>query len=96
MFSLSLFLSLSLSLAASLPLSPSCSSLLFPPNPHSLNCLTGANAKHPLSVVLVKNKYGVALDGGPIAIFDEETCVGEAIIDTTRPGDEKVRFIPFS
>jgi len=45
--------------------------------------------------VLLKNKYGVALDGGPIAIFDEETCVGEAIIDTTRPGDEKVRFFSF-
>jgi len=53
----------------------------------------GANAKHPLSVILLKNKYGVALDGGPIAIFDEETCIGEAMIDTVRPGDEK--FVPF-
>lgn len=49
-------------------------------------------------MVLLKNKYGVALDGGPIAIFDEETCIGEALIDTVRPGDEKViccyLFIP--
>jgi len=52
-----------------------------------------ANANHPLSVVLLKNRYGVALDGGPIAIFDEETCIGEAMIDTVRPGDDK--FVPF-
>lgn len=53
-------------------------------------CNTGANASHPLSVVLLKNRYGIALDGGPISIFDEETCIGEAMIDTIRPGDDKV------
>jgi hypothetical protein len=53
----------------------------------------GVNAKNPLTVVLFKNTFGVSLDGGPITCFDEETCIGEAMIDTIRPGDEK--FVPF-
>jgi len=51
------------------------------------------NAKNPLTVVLFKNTFGVSLDGGPVTCFDEETCIGEAMIDTIRPGDDK--FVPF-
>jgi len=53
----------------------------------------GVNAKNPLMVVRFKNNFDVALDGGPMSIFDEETCIGEAMLETTRKGDEK--FIPF-
>jgi hypothetical protein len=51
----------------------------------------GVNAKNPLMVVRFKNNFDVALDGGPMSIFDEETCIGEAMLETTRKGDEKVR-----
>jgi hypothetical protein len=51
------------------------------------------NAKNPLMVVRFKNSFDVALDGGPMSIFDEETCIGEAMLDTIKPGDEKVLLI---
>lgn len=54
--------------------------------------LPGVNAANPLSVVRFKNTFDVALDGGPMTIFDEETCIGEAMLETTRKGDEKVRL----
>lgn len=53
----------------------------------------GVNASNPITVILFRNTFGVALDGGPISIFDEETCIGEAMLDTIRPGD--VKFVPF-
>jgi len=53
----------------------------------------GVNSANPLMVVRFKNTFDVALDGGPMSIFDEETCIGEAMLETTRKGDEK--FIPF-
>jgi len=51
------------------------------------------NAGHPLSVVLFKNTFGVTLDSGPITIYDEDTCIGEAMLDAIRPGDDK--FLPY-
>jgi hypothetical protein len=51
------------------------------------------NATNPLTVILFKNTTGVTLDGGPITIYDEDTCVGEAMLDSIRSGDDK--FLPY-
>ncbi|KAJ5072590.1 hypothetical protein M0811_01605 [Anaeramoeba ignava] len=50
--------------------------------------------KNPMSSLLFKNNLGLTLEGGPATIYEEENYLGEAMIDTMKPGDEKV--IPFA
>jgi len=46
-----------------------------------------------LSVIFFLNSFGVTLDSGPMTIYDEDTCIGEAMLDSIRPGDDK--FLPY-
>lgn len=50
--------------------------------------------KNPMSAVLLKNSTNIALEGGPATVYEEEHYVGEAMIDTLRPDEEKL--LPFS
>ncbi len=50
--------------------------------------------KNPMSAVLFNNSTGVTLEGGPVTVLEQETYVGEAMLDTMKPGEE--RLVPFS
>jgi hypothetical protein len=50
--------------------------------------------KNPMSCILFKNTTGLVLEGGPIVVIEDEAYIGEAMLDTIRPGEE--RYIPFS
>jgi len=47
------------------------------------------NAVNPMSVILFKNSFGVTLDSGPLTIFDEDKCIGEAMVDSVPDGEYK-------
>jgi hypothetical protein len=50
--------------------------------------------KNPMSAVLFKNTTGLMLEGGPVTVLEDEGYVGEAMLDTMKPGEE--RLVPFS
>ncbi len=50
--------------------------------------------KNPLSSLLIKNDTGLTLEGGPMTVLEDETYVGEAMLDTIKPGEEKL--VPYS
>lgn len=50
--------------------------------------------KNPMSAVLFKNTTGMTLEGGPLTVLEDETYVGESMLDTMKPGEE--RLVPFS
>ena len=50
--------------------------------------------KNPMSAICFKNTTGLMLEGGPITVFEQETYQGEAMLETMKPGEE--RLIPFS
>eukprot|EP00456_Euglypha_rotunda_P038155 TRINITY_DN2928_c0_g1_i2.p1 TRINITY_DN2928_c0_g1~~TRINITY_DN2928_c0_g1_i2.p1 ORF type:complete len:734 (-),score=126.56 TRINITY_DN2928_c0_g1_i2:170-2152(-) len=49
----------------------------------------GLNNNHPMSVILFKNTFGITLDSGPMTIFDDDKCIGEAMVDSIPHGDAK-------
>jgi hypothetical protein len=50
--------------------------------------------KNPMSAVLFKNTTGMTLEGGPLTVLEDETYVGESMLDTMKPDEE--RLVPFS
>jgi hypothetical protein len=51
-------------------------------------------AKNPMSAVFVKNTSGATLEGGPVTVMEDGGYVGEAMLDTMKPDEE--RFVPYS
>ena len=50
--------------------------------------------KNPMSSLLIKNTTGLTLEGGPVTVMEEENYVGEAMLNTLKPDEEKL--VPFS
>ena len=44
---------------------------------------------NPMSALLFENTTGATLEGGPVTVFDGNTYVGEAMLETLKPGDER-------
>lgn len=49
---------------------------------------------NPMSAVLLKNTTGVTLEGGAVTVLEGEVYVGESMLTTLRPDEE--RLLPFS
>ncbi len=50
--------------------------------------------KNPMSAVLFKNTTGMTLEGGPVTVLENESYVGESMLDTMKPDEE--RLVPYS
>ena len=50
--------------------------------------------ENPMSAVLFKNTTGLTLEGGPVTVLQSGSYVGEAMLDTMKPNDE--RIIPYA
>lgn len=50
--------------------------------------------KNPMSAILFRNTTGSMLEGGPMTVLEDEHYVGESMIETLKPDEE--RIIPFS
>jgi hypothetical protein len=50
--------------------------------------------KNPMSAVFFKNTTGMTLEGGPVTVLEDDTYVGEAMLDTMKPAEE--RLVPYS
>lgn len=50
--------------------------------------------KNPMSAVLFHNTTEMTLEGGPVTILEEQIYVGEAMLETLKPDEE--RLVPFS
>jgi hypothetical protein len=50
--------------------------------------------KNPMTAFRIKNTTGLTLEGGPVTVFEAESYVGEAMLDTLRRNDE--RITPYS
>jgi hypothetical protein len=50
--------------------------------------------KNPMSAVLFKNTTGMTLEGGPLTVLEDESYVGESMLDTMKPDEE--RLVPYS
>jgi hypothetical protein len=50
--------------------------------------------KNPMSAVLFKNTTKMTLEGGPLTVLEGETYVGESMLETMKPDEE--RLVPFS
>ena len=50
--------------------------------------------KNPMTAVLFKNTTGLTLEGGPITVLEDGEYVGEAMLETIKPDQE--RFVPYS
>jgi hypothetical protein len=51
-------------------------------------------ADNPLRCVELRNNTGLTLEGGPVTVLEGGEYVGEAMLETTRPGDE--RLVPYA
>jgi len=51
-------------------------------------------AKNPMSSVLFKNTTGATLEGGPVTVLEDATYVGESMLETMKPEEE--RLVPYS
>jgi hypothetical protein len=49
---------------------------------------------NPMSALLFGNSTGLTLEGGPMTVIEDGAYIGEAMLDTIKPGEERV--IPFS
>lgn len=49
---------------------------------------------NPMSAVLMKNSTGLTLEGGPATVLEDETYVGEAMMESMKPDEEQL--LPFS
>ncbi|MBN2495864.1 MAG: hypothetical protein JXR96_14835 [Deltaproteobacteria bacterium] len=50
--------------------------------------------KNPMTAFRIHNDTGLVLEGGPVTVFEAETYVGEAMLDTLRKEEE--RITPYS
>ena len=50
--------------------------------------------KNPMSAVRFRNETAMTLEGGTVVVFEGESYVGESMMETVKPGDE--RFLPYS
>jgi len=50
--------------------------------------------KNPMTAFRIKNNTGLTLEGGPVTVFESDTYVGEAMLDTMRRDEE--RITPYS
>lgn len=50
--------------------------------------------QNPMSALLFKNSTGLTLEGGPMTVIEDGSYIGEAMLDTIKPDEERV--IPFS
>jgi len=50
--------------------------------------------KNPMSAVLFENTTGMTLEAGPLTVFEGDSYVGESMLETLKPGEE--RIVPFS
>lgn len=55
---------------------------------------TDVRDKNPMSAILLKNDTGSMLEGGPMTVMEDEHYVGEAMLETLKPNEE--RIVPFS
>jgi hypothetical protein len=51
-------------------------------------------AENPLRAVQFKNTTGLTLEGGPVTVLEGGSYVGEAMLDTLKPGEE--RLVPYA
>ncbi len=45
--------------------------------------------ENPMEAVRIKNTTGLTLEGGPVTVIEENTYVGEALISTLKPDEER-------
>jgi len=50
--------------------------------------------KNPMSAIHLRNSTGMTLEGGPVTVLEDEHYVGESMLDTMKPDEE--RLVPFS
>jgi hypothetical protein len=50
--------------------------------------------KNPMACIELKNTTGLTLEGGPVTVTDDDTYVGESMLDTMKPDDK--RFVPYA
>lgn len=50
--------------------------------------------QNPMSALLFNNSTGLTLEGGPMTVIEDGSYIGEAMLDTIKPDEERV--IPFS
>ncbi|MEZ4383707.1 MAG: hypothetical protein R3A79_20415 [Nannocystaceae bacterium] len=50
--------------------------------------------RNPMSALLFKNTTGLTLEGGPMTVIEDGSYIGEAMLETIKPDEERV--IPFS
>ncbi len=53
-----------------------------------------ARADNPMRCVEFKNTTGLTLEGGPVTVLEAGSYVGEAMLETTKPDDE--RLVPYA
>jgi hypothetical protein len=51
-------------------------------------------AENPMRCVEFKNTTGLTLEGGPVTVLESGSYVGEAMLETTKPDDQ--RLVPFA
>lgn len=54
----------------------------------------GNRAENPMRCVDFENTTGLTLEGGPVTVLEGGSYVGEAMLDTLKPGDK--RLVPFA
>ncbi len=59
-----------------------------------LLCNKQARAENPMRCVEFKNTTGLTLEGGPVTVLEAGSYVGEAMLETTKPDDE--RLVPYA
>ena len=50
--------------------------------------------RNPMSAVKFRNTSGMTLEGGPVTVLEDEIYVGESMIETMKPGEEKL--VPYA
>ncbi|HYI03002.1 hypothetical protein [Hyalangium sp.] len=50
--------------------------------------------KNPMACIELKNTTGLTLEGGPVTVLEGDTYVGEAMLDTMKPDDQ--RLVPYA
>ena len=50
--------------------------------------------RNPLSAILFHNTTGMTLEGGPLTVLEDEAYVGESMLETMKPAEE--RLVPYS
>jgi len=50
--------------------------------------------KNPMSAIQLRNITGLTLEGGPVTVLEDEQYVGESMLETMKPDEE--RLVPFS